>query len=58
MAGLGMCDVESSGSTARVGEVRNGSDVPVSTTTWQLGGKTTSREIWWRNRVGLLPRLQ
>jgi hypothetical protein len=38
LAGLGIYDVQSSGSAARVSEVRNGSNVPFSTTAGQLEG--------------------
>jgi hypothetical protein len=36
---LGIYDVESSGSAARVSEVRKDSNVPVSTTAWHLEGR-------------------
>ena len=39
LAGLGIYDVESSGSAARVSEVRKDSSVPVSTTAWHLEGR-------------------
>ena len=39
LAGLGIYDVESSGSAARVSEVRKDSSVPVSIAAWHLEGR-------------------